>query len=86
MMRLRDKEVHPVGENLSMEFRIFCAKVLTIFLKAGVALNKLDIFPPLLEESGVRLTNRTNMAQLISVIQGEEKKRITEELQDMSSP
>ena len=51
MMRLRDKEVNLVVENLSMECRIFRIKVLTTFLKAEVALNKLDIFRPLLEES-----------------------------------
>lgn len=74
MARSRDKEVHPVGEDLSMKCRIFRIKILTSFLKAGVPLNRLDIFRPLLEESGIRLTNRTNMAQLIPVIQEEGKK------------
>ena len=75
MTRSRDKEVHPVAEDLSIKCRIFCIKVLTTFLKAGVPLNRLDVFRPLLEESGIRLTNRTNMAQLIPVIQEEGKKR-----------
>ena len=74
MTRSRDKEVHPVGEDLSMKCRIFRIKVLTTFLKAGVPLNRLDVFRPLLEESGIRLTNRT-MTQLIPVIQEEGKKR-----------
>ena len=47
-----DEEVHPVGESLPTDQRVFRIKVVTTFLKAGVPLNKIDTFRDILEESG----------------------------------
>lgn len=77
-----DKEVHPVGESLPGEQRIYRVKVLSTFLKAGVALNKLDVFRDLLEENGLRLAGRRPMSDLIPFVLAEEKKRLREEIGD----
>jgi hypothetical protein len=43
-----DKEVHPVGETLPTEKRVYKIKVVSTFLKAGVQITKIDRFRPLL--------------------------------------
>ena len=75
-----DKEVHPVGETLPEDQRVYRVKVLNTFLRAGVALNKLDLFRDLLEENGLRLAGRRPMSDLIPFLLAEEKKRLREEL------
>ena len=47
-----DKEVHPVGETLPADQRVFRIKVVSTFLRAGVPLNKIDVFRDVLEEGG----------------------------------
>lgn len=55
-------------------------KVVKTFLKAGVPLNKLDIFRELLEEGGYRLTTSPHMRQIIPFIRKEEEERIRSEI------
>ena len=74
------RKIHPVGETLPTEQRVFRVKVMSTFLKAGVPLNKLDIFRDLFEEYGYRLAGRRPMSDLIPLILSKEKKRIKEEI------
>ena len=55
-----------------MESRVFCVKIITAFLKVGVAINKKDGFRSFLEESSYRLTSGSHMAELIPVVCQEE--------------
>ena len=57
-----------------MESRVFRVKIITAFLKAGVAINKIDCFRSILEESSNRLTSGSHMAELIPVVFQEEIK------------
>ena len=58
-------EVHPVGESLPTDQRVFCVKVVSTSLKAGVPLNKMDMFRDILEEGGAyRLAGRRPMSDL----------------------
>ena len=75
-----DEEVHPVGETLPADQRIFRIKVVSTFLKAGVPLNKIDIFRDVLEEGSYRLAGRRPMSDLVPFIHSEEKQRIREEI------
>ena len=49
-LNIHDKEVHPVGETLLSDQRVYRVKVVSTFLKDGVPLNNLDVFLDLLEE------------------------------------
>jgi len=63
-----DELLHPTGETLPESMLVFRVKVVTSFLKAGVPLSKIECFRPLLEEVGVRLTDRCHLADLIPFI------------------
>lgn len=80
MLQAYDDKNHPVGETLNMNTRVFRVKVLTAFLKGGIAINKIDCFKSILEESAYKLTDRSNMAQLIPVVRQEEIRNTREEL------
>ena len=53
-MKAYDDKVHPKGETLPVEERVYRVKCVRTFLKAGVPLNKLDVFRELLEENAYR--------------------------------
>ena len=55
------------------------ATTVSTFLKAGVALNKLEVFRDLLEENGYRLAGRRPVSDFIPFILSEEKRGIKEE-------
>ena len=80
VLRTYDDRNHPKGETLSMESRVFRVKIITAFLKAGVAINKIDCFRSILEESSYRLTSGSHMAEFIPVVRQEEIKTIQDEL------
>lgn len=79
-MKNYDKEVHPKGEMLSDNQRVFRVRVLKTFLKAGVPLQKMDDFRELLEEGGYCLTSVPNMRQLIPFVRKEEEEMIKGEI------
>ena len=79
-MKNYDQEVHPKGEMLSDNQRVFRVKVLETFLKAGVPLHKMDDFHELLEEGGYRLTSAPYMRQLIPFVKKEEEEKIKDEI------
>lgn len=69
-----------VGETLTESTQVFRVKVVSTFLRAGIPLNKLDIFRELFEENGYRLTDKRNMFDLIPFIQKRETNAISEEI------
>ena len=75
-----NKETHAVGETLTENTQVFRVKVVSTFLRAGIPLNKLDIFRELFEENGYRLTDKRNMFDLIPFIQKHETDVISEEI------
>ena len=80
MLKNYDKEVHPVGENLPNEVRVYRFKVVTAFLKVGVPLAKIDCFRELLEESSYSLSGSQHLGDLIPCIHDEENKKIKSDL------
>ena len=79
-MKNYDKEVHPKGQMLSDNQRVFRVRVLKNFLNAGVPLQKMDNFRELLAEGGYRLTSVPNMRQLIPFVRKEEEEMIKGEI------
>ena len=78
-----NEENRTVGETLTESTQVFCVKVVSTFLRAGIPLNKLDVFRELLEENGCRLTDKRNMFDLIPFIQKCETGAISEEIKGM---
>ena len=74
------KEVHPKGETLSDNTRVYRAKIVRAFLKAGIPLQKIDSFREILEESAFSLTGSQHMRQLIPFIRSEEQRQTQEEI------
>ena len=75
-----DSRVHSVGDGLPDSTRVYRVKVMTTMLKAGVPLNKIEVFRDLLEEHGYALTSSTHLRQLIPFIHQEELSRIKREI------
>ena len=73
MLRKYDKDEHPIGETLSEEVRFYRIKVVTSFLKAGVPLSKIDCFHDLLEENAFRISQASNLSQLVPFIHQQEQ-------------
>ena len=73
--------IHPKGEHLSDQTRVYRVKVVEAFLKAGIPLTNMDSFRDLLEESAFSLSSSQHMRDLIPFILSNEQKRIREELQ-----
>lgn len=75
-----DTDSHLSGETLPEEVRVYRVKVLCTFLKAGVAINKIDDFRDLLEENAFRLAGRKPMSDLIPFVLSEEKRQLKAEI------
>ena len=60
-------------------------KVVEQFLRAGIALAKVDSLRGLLEEGALKLTHSSHLANYVPVIQGEEKNRIHSEIDGTTS-
>lgn len=67
---------------LMMPEFIYRIKVVSTFLKAGVPLLKADIFHSLLEERGFRLSDSSNLYQLIPFLHEEGKATIKKEINE----
>ncbi len=79
-LKAYDKEVHPCGEKLPEEVRVYRVKVVKVFLRAGVPMSKLEFFRDLLEENGKRLTEPSYMLDLVPFILSEERQKIKQEI------
>ena len=69
-----------MSKNIAESTQVFCVKVVSTFLRAGIPLNKLDLFRELFEETGYRLTDRQNIHDLIPFIYNQEFENIHEEI------
>ena len=78
-----DESSHPKGETIPTDQRVFRVKVVRTFLRAGVPLNKIDLFKELLEEGGFRLTDRRHMSDLVPLIYQQELDLLKSELTGM---
>ena len=66
-------QIHVVSENVAENIQVFCVKVVSTFLHAGVPLNKLDIFTrQLLRRLDTTLQIGINMNDLIPFIHKQE--------------
>lgn len=79
-MTIYNEDSHVVGEALTESTQVFRVKVVSTFLRAGIPLNKLDIFRELFEENGYRLTDKRNIFDLIPFIRKREVDAISEEI------
>ena len=52
-LREYSDEKHVAGEQLPKEQQVFRVQVVSTFLKAGIPINKIAIFRPLLEDTGL---------------------------------
>ena len=75
-----DTEFHPVGETLPDSTRIYCIRVVTTMLKAGVRLSKVDKFRDILEENALALTTSSSLRQLLPFILQNELQNLKEEI------
>ena len=65
LLKTYDKEAQPAGVQISMEERVYRAKVVEQFLKARVPLAKIDSLRELLEENAFRLAHSSHLADYI---------------------
>ena len=79
-MKAHDNEVHPKGETLPMEERVYRVKCVCTFLKVGVPLSKIETFRELLEENAYRLGSRKVMCDLIPLILRDEQEKTKKEI------
>ena len=79
-----DESNHPKGETLPLEQRVYRIKVVNVFLRSGVPLSKIQEFRSILEENGLRLSDRRHMADMIPLVLNKEKMRIKEEMSGKS--
>ncbi len=75
-----DEEVHARGETLPEQHRVYRVKVLMTFLRAGIPLNKMEHFRPLLEEHAYSLGGRRTISDLIPFVLRNERTLIKEEI------
>ena len=79
-LQVHDEAVHPIGETLPEEQRVYRVKVLNTFLRAAVPLTKLEIFREILEENAYRLSDRRHMSDLVPLIISQEQADVKREL------
>ena len=80
MLERYDNDVHPVGECLVESVRVYRLKVLCCCMKAGVPLHKVDCFRDILEENSLRLSSRSDFAEMFPIVRREEEAKLCEEL------
>ena len=79
-LQKHNEATHVQGETLPMDQQVYRVSVLTAFMKAGIPLNKLSCFRPLLESNGLRLTDRSHMSNLIPFVLENELAQLKSEL------
>ena len=74
------QELHPRGGTLPEEQHIHRVKVVCVFLCSATPLSKLSYFRGLLQENGLRLSDRRQMADIIPFISHQERDLIKQEI------
>ena len=77
-----NQKEHLAGETLSNDLQVYRIKVVRTFLKAGVPLNKVDLFRDILEEHGLRLAERRVLSDLVPFIRKKEVIKISQEIEE----
>ena len=72
---------HLEDETLLMDQQIYRIKVVSVFLRAVVPLNKVSHFRDVLEENAFHLTDCSHMSNMIPFFWKEEQKRIKNEIE-----
>lgn len=81
LLKAYDKEAQPAGVQISMDERIYRAKVVEQFLKAGIPLKKIDSLRELLEENAFRLAHSSHLSDYIPPLHSREKQNIRQEIE-----
>ena len=79
-LKAYDSTSHSKGETLSENIRVYCVKVVSAFLKAGVPLSKIHSFRDTLEEHAFSLSAHQHLSELIPFILHQEKAQIKEKI------
>lgn len=74
------KQVHPKEETLSDNTHVYRVKVVWVFLRGGIPIQKINSFRELLEESAFNLSSSQHMRELISFIRSEGQRQTQEEI------
>ncbi|CAB4018869.1 Hypothetical predicted protein [Paramuricea clavata] len=61
-------KVHPKGETLPNEMRLFRYDLVEMCLKAGIPIAKIDVMRPFLEKYGHRLTSSVHLSETIPLV------------------
>uniref|UniRef100_A0A1X7T065 DUF659 domain-containing protein n=1 Tax=Amphimedon queenslandica TaxID=400682 RepID=A0A1X7T065_AMPQE len=77
-----NQKEHLAGETLSNDLQVYRTKVVKTFLKAGVPLNKVDLFRDILEEHGLQLAGRRVLSDLVPFICKQEVIKISQEIEE----
>ena len=81
-LKAYEADTNPRGESLPEAQKLYCVKVLTPFLKAGIPFAKLESLCELLEKHAYRLTDAKGMFDLIPFIHSQKQQKIHEELSE----
>lgn len=79
-----DEIHHPLGETLPEKERAYRLEVVETFLKAGVALSKIEHFRTLLERHSTRLASRSTLSRMIPMILAQERDNVKTAISDRS--
>ena len=74
ILRGNDAKVHPKGETLPNEMRLFWYDLVETCLKAGIPIAKTDCMRPFLEKYGYCLTSSGHLSETIPLMLEKEKK------------
>lgn len=83
LLQAYDKEVRSASSTtISMEERVYRAKVVENFLQAGIPLSKIDSLRDILEENALRLTHSSHLADYIPPLLKKEKMSVRREVEN----
>ena len=75
-IRRNDARVHPKGETLPTEMRLFRYDLVETCLKAGIPIAKIDCMRPFLQKYGYRLTSSGHLSETIQFVFEKEKETL----------
>ena len=79
-----NSQEHTSGKSLPKNQQVYrIIKVVSTFLRTGVPLAKIELFRPILEDTGYRLSGRRGMSDLIPFIHQQEQSKVKEEIEGM---
>ena len=82
LLQQHQSDNHLEGESLPISQQVYRIKVLTAFLAAAIPLAKINCFRQVLEESSLRLTDRSHLANLVPFVRQQQHTHLKEEIRD----